>query len=201
MIDPLEHAGLVAETARIYASRYRKFDRDDLFQVGFIGLMDACSKYEEQVATFGGRLIRFRTYAQHRIRGGILDYIRQSNLIHISRWELDKEDHRHPGILQFGVGDVMNEEDVVDHRTIPVSSANPHDRSCGLRVEAILAILDRRLARVIRMRYGICGPPLTIREIADDLGMHTNTVWRYLKKGVDISRKRFQNGKSLLELN
>ena len=46
---------------------------DDLFQAGLIGLMDALSKFEE------GQGAQFETYASQRIRGAMLDELRQSD--------------------------------------------------------------------------------------------------------------------------
>jgi RNA polymerase sigma factor for flagellar operon FliA len=44
---------------------------DDLVQVGMIGLMDALNRYEEMPGA------QFETYAQQRIRGAMLDELRQ----------------------------------------------------------------------------------------------------------------------------
>lgn len=46
-------------------------DADDLIQVGMIGLMEALDRYEEMPGA------QFATYAQQRIRGAMLDELRQ----------------------------------------------------------------------------------------------------------------------------
>lgn len=46
---------------------------DDLVQAGLIGLMDAISKFEE------GQGAQFETYASQRIRGAMMDELRQSD--------------------------------------------------------------------------------------------------------------------------
>ena len=46
---------------------------DDLIQAGLIGLMDAISKFEE------GQGAQFETYASQRIRGAMLDELRQAD--------------------------------------------------------------------------------------------------------------------------
>ena len=43
----------------------------DLTQAGFLGLLDAASKYDE------AKGVRFSTYAELRIRGSILDGLRE----------------------------------------------------------------------------------------------------------------------------
>src|SRR5437868_4947896 len=44
---------------------------DDLIQAGMLGLMDAADKYEPS------RQVEFSSYAKHRIRGAILDSLRE----------------------------------------------------------------------------------------------------------------------------
>lgn len=46
-------------------------ERDDLISEGYLGLLDAASKYD------GSRKNKFATYAQTRIRGRIIDFLRQ----------------------------------------------------------------------------------------------------------------------------
>ena len=68
----LEHLHLV----KTIASSIRKtipvhVDFDDLVQAGVMGLVDAANKYNEQ------KQACFPTYAKHRIRGAVLDSLRQ----------------------------------------------------------------------------------------------------------------------------
>src|SRR5579862_5279095 len=46
-------------------------DLDDLIHAGILGLIDAASKYD------AGKKVEFRSYAKHRIKGAILDSLRQ----------------------------------------------------------------------------------------------------------------------------
>jgi RNA polymerase sigma factor for flagellar operon FliA len=48
-------------------------DLDDLIQAGTVGLLDAVDKYDPQKA------VAFRAYAKHRIKGAILDSLRQAD--------------------------------------------------------------------------------------------------------------------------
>ena len=45
-------------------------DQEDLIESGVLGLIEAAEKFDEN------KHVKFRTYAYHRIRGAILDYIR-----------------------------------------------------------------------------------------------------------------------------
>lgn len=69
-----------AHVIRVMAHRlaYRLpayLDADDLISVGIIGLMDAMDKYDPD------REAKFKTYAEFRIRGAMLDEIRSMNWI------------------------------------------------------------------------------------------------------------------------
>lgn len=57
-------------------------DPEDLFQAGCIGLMDAAERFDPS------RDFKFKTYAEHRIRGAIFDELRE--LDHIPRSIRDK---------------------------------------------------------------------------------------------------------------
>ena len=68
----LEHLPLVRAIAvRVHANLPVHVDLDDLVHSGVLGLFDAANKYntDKQVA--------FSSYAKHRIRGAILDSLRQ----------------------------------------------------------------------------------------------------------------------------
>lgn len=68
------HIDLVKYLALRVASRLPStVDVEDLVHDGVIGLLDAFSKYD------GGRGVRFRTYAESRVRGAILDGLRRKD--------------------------------------------------------------------------------------------------------------------------
>lgn len=60
-------------------ARYKNFDKEDLYQVAMIGLMNAKKNYSPDENT------KFSTYAYYYILGEINNYIRTSNPIKISR--------------------------------------------------------------------------------------------------------------------
>ena len=59
------------------------FDKDDLYQVGMIGLINAFNNYKDNMNT------KFSTYAYFYILGEVKKYIRESKLIKVSK-ELSK---------------------------------------------------------------------------------------------------------------
>src|SRR5690242_21615081 len=68
----IEHLALVtAIAAHIQKSVPVHLELDDLVHAGMMGLFDAATKYRED------KKVAFPTYAKHRIRGAILDSLRQ----------------------------------------------------------------------------------------------------------------------------
>lgn len=68
----LEHLPLVRAIAiRVYENLPVHVDLDDLVHAGVMGLFDAAAKYD------GGKHVDFRAYAKHRIKGAILDSLRE----------------------------------------------------------------------------------------------------------------------------
>jgi RNA polymerase sigma factor for flagellar operon FliA len=68
----LENLPLVKAIAiRVHESLPVHVDLDDLIHAGVMGLFDAVEKFD------GAKNIEFRTYAKHRIRGAMLDSLRQ----------------------------------------------------------------------------------------------------------------------------
>src|SRR5512140_309058 len=61
---------------RIHAARLKlrippHIETDDLVSSGVVGLLDALNRYDDS------RGIKFKTYAEFRIRGAMLDYLRE----------------------------------------------------------------------------------------------------------------------------
>ncbi|MBI2838006.1 MAG: FliA/WhiG family RNA polymerase sigma factor [Acidobacteria bacterium] len=68
----LEHLPLIKYVVhRIGARLPPQVDREDLIQAGILGLIDAIEKFEPD------RGIKFKTYAELRVRGAILDSLRE----------------------------------------------------------------------------------------------------------------------------
>ena len=67
----VEHLPLVRSIAvRVYESLPVHVDVDDLVHAGILGLIDAAARYDSE------KRVSFRAYAKHRVRGAILDSLR-----------------------------------------------------------------------------------------------------------------------------
>ena len=72
----LQYAHLVKYTAgRLHMTMYRHMDIDDLISYGVFGLIDAIERYSSDMNT------KFETYAAFRIKGTILDSLREMDWV------------------------------------------------------------------------------------------------------------------------
>src|SRR5258708_31052541 len=70
----LDHLPLVKAIAvRVHENLPVHVDLDDLIHAGILGLFDAASKYDPE------KKVIFHSYAKHRIKGAILDSLRQAD--------------------------------------------------------------------------------------------------------------------------
>ena len=71
-----EHMPILNRIARKISFRLPKYvEKDDLVSAGVLGLMDAIEKYDVK------RKIKFKTYAEFRIRGAMMDSLRSQDWI------------------------------------------------------------------------------------------------------------------------
>jgi RNA polymerase sigma factor for flagellar operon FliA len=95
----VEYAPLVRFIAQKIASRLpANIELDDLISCGVIGLMDAISKFDPS------RDNKFKTYAEFRIRGSILDELRSQDWVPRSVREKTKQLERAYAKLERGFG-------------------------------------------------------------------------------------------------
>jgi RNA polymerase sigma factor FliA len=82
---------------------------DDLIHSGILGLMDAVKKFEP------GRNVKFKTYAEQRIRGAILDGLRDLDWVprSLRRKKKDIENAYH--LLEQQFGRAATDEEVADY--------------------------------------------------------------------------------------
>src|SRR5271167_3257997 len=103
----LEYAPLIKFIAQKIAVRLpSNIELDDLISSGVIGLMDAIEKYDPS------RDNKFKTYAEFRIRGAILDELRAQDWVPRSVRDKAKMLDRATLELESQLGRSVNEEEV-----------------------------------------------------------------------------------------
>jgi len=112
----LKYTHLVKYIANRMAPSYSgHVDKDDLMGYGILGLMDAIDKYDY---TKG---VKFETYASLRIKGSIIDQIRQQDWLPRSMRQKIKNLETACQTLEKSSGRFPNDEEVAKHMGISVS--------------------------------------------------------------------------------
>lgn len=89
-------------------------DREDLVNVGIIGLMEALDKYDKN------RNVQFETFARFRIRGAILDELRSRDWVPRSVRHKDNKLEEALGALRKKLGRPPDEEEVAHYLGINI---------------------------------------------------------------------------------
>jgi RNA polymerase sigma factor for flagellar operon FliA len=105
----LEHAPLIRYIVNRIAVRLPShIDLDDLHNTGVIGLMDAIEKYDPT------KNCKFKTYAEFRIKGAILDQLRSLDWVPRSVRQKSRKLERAYGEVEQRLGRSASEDEVAD---------------------------------------------------------------------------------------
>jgi RNA polymerase sigma factor for flagellar operon FliA len=105
----LEHTPLIRYIVNRIAVRLPShIDLDDLYNTGVIGLMDAIEKYDPE------KNCKFKTYAEFRIKGAILDQLRSLDWVPRSVRQKSRKLERAYGEVEQRLGRSASEDEVAD---------------------------------------------------------------------------------------
>ena len=105
----LEHTPLIRYIVNRIAVRLPShIDLDDLHNTGVIGLMDAIEKYDPE------KNCKFKTYAEFRIKGAILDQLRSLDWVPRSVRQKSRRLERAYGEVEQRLGHSASEDEVAD---------------------------------------------------------------------------------------
>lgn len=131
----IEYASLIKYIAQRIAARLpANIELDDLISSGVIGLMDAIDKFDET------RDNKFKTYAEFRIRGAILDELRAQDWVPRSVREKAKQLERIYHRIEQEKGRHATDEEVCS--ALNVSKEEYHDLLNQVRSVSILSFDD-----------------------------------------------------------
>jgi len=120
----LEHTPLIRYIVNRIAVRLPShIDLDDLHNTGVIGLMDAIEKYDPD------KNCKFKTYAEFRIKGAILDQLRSLDWVPRSVRQKSRKLERAYGEVEQRLGRSATEDEVAD--------------SLGLQIEKFHELLNQ----------------------------------------------------------
>ncbi len=128
-----EYAPLIKFIAQKIAVRLpSNIELDDLISAGVIGLMDAIDKYDPT------RDNKFKTYAEFRVRGAILDELRSQDWVPRSIRDKAKLLDRTMAALENDLGRTATEEEVA--KALNVTIEEFHDLVNQVRPVSLLSI-------------------------------------------------------------
>lgn len=131
-----EYAPLIRFVAQKIAVRLPpNIDIDDLISAGAIGLMDAIDKWDPT------RDNKFKTYAEFRIRGAILDELRSQDWIPRSVRDKSKALERTITALESELGRAPTDEEISARLNMPIEEF--HDLINQVRPVSLLSIDDQ----------------------------------------------------------
>jgi RNA polymerase sigma factor for flagellar operon FliA len=131
----LEYAPLIKYIAQKIAARLpANIELDDLMSSGVIGLMDAIEKYD------AGRDNKFKTYAEFRIRGAILDELRAQDWVPRSVREKAKLLERCYSKLEQQKGRQATDDEIREE--LGISQAEYHELLGQVRSVSLLSYDD-----------------------------------------------------------
>lgn len=154
---------LVTKIARQY--RRPKIELLDLIQEGNIGLIEAVDKFDAEMG------YRFSTYAVWSIRKAIQEFLGEENTIE----SLDS-------IIEDDGEEVFLSEMIKDAETIlggpscEIIDAQLEQIEEQQRIFERLDTIPEREREVLMMLYGFKGKPMSLQDIADQLGMSHERV-------------------------
>ncbi|UYO63441.1 sigma-70 family RNA polymerase sigma factor [Acetobacterium wieringae] len=160
-------------------------DRDDLEQLGYMGLMEAVKHFD---TTMG---FKFSTYASKAIMGYIARGLRYS-----TPWE--KRSDTSGAMAQVISADsfLPGSESMTYMETIedPDAQNDFHNMICAIDDEILhrdlfdvlnrVFNLDDKPRNAIILKYGLTGRPHTFKEIGDAYGAPLNTAAMWVKTGI-----------------
>jgi RNA polymerase sigma factor for flagellar operon FliA len=131
-----EYSPLIKFIAQKIAVRLPpNIELDDLMSAGSIGLMDAIDKWDPT------RDNKFKTYAEFRIRGAMLDELRSQDWVPRSVRDKSKALDRAVAALEIEIGRVPSEEEVSTKLNMPIEEF--HSLVNQVRPVSLLSIDDQ----------------------------------------------------------
>ncbi len=165
------------------------FDKDDLYQVGMIGLMDAYDNYKSDKNT------KFSSFAYFYVKGKVLEYIRKSNVLKVSKdlIKLNTSIERAKDYLTQKLGYVPSDDDIALFLEMDVK--NIEDAKIA---SSLVASLDSENEEEQKMYDSIGYTEKSYREELLDLKIALESLSDYEK---DLINKRYGEGLTQSEVS
>ncbi len=131
----MDYAPLIRFVAqRISARLPSNIETDDLISAGVIGLMDAIEKYDP------ARDNKFKTYAEFRIRGAILDELRSQDWVPRSVRDKAKKIEKTYALLEQKLGRSVTDSEISDQMGLKLEEY--YDMIAKVKAVSLLSVDD-----------------------------------------------------------
>ena len=164
-----ENMGLAVHFANNYQVSRMEFE--DIVQEAYLGLIDAAELFDPTRGT------KFSTYAGWHILKRIMDAVHNRN-------EMVRTPRRRPSHVCNSLDESANA--IPDHRMGPDEELDANARTD--EVHDLIKELPPREAIVIRLRHGVNTEKLTLRKVADILGVTPERVRQIQNSGEEKLR-------------
>lgn len=196
------------------AAAIQQLPVDDLFQDGCVAVAEAIRRFDHT------RGVRFTTFAYEGIRLALKDAVRHRVGRPVpSRWDrrlaglavAEMDARRAEGVRHTiesaaaAVGVPIAAVQRALMRMVSIDEALEADPAAGAPFERIdstgldfLELLNPRDRRVLELRFGVAGPPLTLAATAAELGASSSTVFRWEKQAIAAARGILASERTML---
>jgi len=172
---------LVAHIAKKY-SQVPGTDNDDLISIGTIGLIKGISSFK------GDKNTRLATYAARCIENEILMHIRSGK-------KLQNEVSLNECLGHDTDGNEITFMDILTAEEDDVADKADLNMDIKKLYTYMDEVLSEREKRIVTLRYGLTGKPVTQRQIAKQMNISRSYVSRIEKKALKKLAVRFNDGK------
>ena len=169
----IENLPLVKAIAiRVHETLPVHVDLDDLIHAGVLGLFGAVEKYD------ASKSVSFQAYAKHRIKGAMLDSLRQLDWASRDLRKRQKQADEVTRDLSTKLGRTPADQERDYIAEFPATPEFRPDRMCERRqlrstLDRAIAVLPERYQKVVFLYYT---NDLTMKEIGDVLGVNESRI-------------------------
>ena len=173
----LQNLSLVKDIAKRFHGRVPPcITLDDLISAGMVGLIQAVDRFDH------ARRLKFKTYAQHRIQGAMLDFLRDED-------PLSRTERRHVRESAAGFGPTTVSLDEIQLHRLPAPAQPAFATRFDVR-EARRSLSPRE-KRVIALLYDF---DWQSREVAADLHVNESRVSQIKTRAISKLRACLKEG-------
>ena len=165
------------------------FDKDDLYQVGMIGLIDAYENYDPNKNT------KFSSFAYFYVLGKVKEYIRKSNILKVSKEliKLSSSIEKARELLTQRLGYMPTDEDISLFLEIDIKHINE-----AKAATALVSSLDSENEEEINLYSTLGYTEVGYQEEILDLKTEIENLNDFEK---DIIKKRYEQGLTQSEVS